>query len=348
MKYNRLGRTGLFVSEICFGTMTFSGQGWLGGLIGNQDQKQATQLIEKSLAAGVNFIDTADVYSVGQSEIMTGHAIRDIGIARSDVVLATKVFGRMGNGPNDAGASRGHIMDGVARSLERLKTDHIDLYQIHGTDPVTPVEEIMCALNDLVRQGMVRYAGVSNWTAWRIAKANGLADKHGWSRIETLQAYYSVAGRDLERELVPLMQEENIACLVWSPLAGGYLSGKFSPDSLKMGGNAEAEGRRKNFDFPPLDKSRADALVAAMRPIAKAHGVSVARVALAYVLSKSWVTSMIIGARTEAQLNDNLEAGKLKLDTAELAKLDELSTLPSEYPGWMLERQSQQRMPQNS
>ena len=343
MKYNRLGRTGLFVSEICFGTMTFSGEGWLGGAIGKQDQKEATALIETALKAGVNFIDTADVYSVGQSEIMTGQAIRDLGVPRSDVVLATKVFGRMGQGPNDAGASRGHIMDGVAKSLDRLKTDHVDLYQIHGTDPVTPVEEIMGALNDLLRQGMVRYIGVSNWTGWRIAKANGIADKQGWSRIESLQAYYSVAGRDLEREIVPLLVEEQIGCLVWSPLAGGYLSGKFSP-----GGDAAAEGRRKSFDFPPLDKDKADRLVAAMQPIAKAHGTSVARVALAYVLSKPWVSSMIIGARTAAQLDDNLEAGKLKLDAAQIAKLDELSALSPEYPGWMLERQAQQRMPQQN
>jgi len=340
MKYNRLGRTGLFVSEICFGTMTFSGEGWLGGAIGNQNQKEANALIEKSLAAGVNFIDTADVYSVGQSEVMTGQAIRDLGVPRSDVVLATKVFGRMGQAPNDAGSSRGHIMDGVAKSLDRLKVDHIDLYQIHGTDPVTPVEETMRALDDLVRQGMVRYVGVSNWTAWRIAKANGIADKHGWNRIESLQAYYSVAGRDLERELVPLMREEQIGCLVWSPLAGGYLSGKFSP-----GGDAAAEGRRKNFDFPPLDKAKADALVAAMQPIAKAHGTSVTRVALAYVLSKPWVSSMIIGARTMAHLDDNLEAAKLTLDAAQITRLDELSALPPEYPGWMLERQGQQRMP---
>ena len=343
MKYNRLGRTGLFVSEICFGTMTFSGEGWLGGAIGKQDQKEATALIETSLKAGVNFLDTADVYSVGNSEIMTGQAIRDLGVPRSDVVLATKVFGRMGQGPNDAGASRGHIMDGVAKSLDRLKTDHIDLYQIHGTDPVTPVEETMRALDDLVRQGMVRYIGVSNWTAWRIAKANGIADKQGGSRIESLQAYYSVAGRDLEREIVPLLVEEQIGCLVWSPLAGGYLSGKFSP-----GGDAAAEGRRKSFDFPPLDKDKADRLVAAMQPIAKAHGTSVARVALAYVLSKPWVSSMIIGARTAAQLDDNLEAGKLKLDAAQIAKLDELSALSPEYPGWMLERQAQQRMPQQN
>src|SRR6202012_4756272 len=228
MKYNRLGRTGLFVSEICFGTMTFSGEGWLGGAIGNQDQKQATGLIEKSIKGGGNFIDKAGGYSYGQSEIMTGQAIKDLGIPRSDVVVATKAFSRMGKGPNDAGASRGHIMDAVTRSLDRLKMDHIDLYQMHGTDAVTPVEETMRALHDLVRQGMVRYIGVSNWQAWRLAKANGVADKHGWNRIESLQAYYSVAGRDLERELVPLMREEQIGCLVWSPLAGCYLSGKFS------------------------------------------------------------------------------------------------------------------------
>ena len=340
MKYNRFGRTGLYVSEICFGTMTFSGENWLGGMIGNQDQKEATRLIDKCLHAGVNFIDTADVYSVGASEKITGQALKDIGVERSQVVLATKVFGRMGPGVNDAGSSRGHIMDGVAKSLERLQTDHIDLYQIHGTDPVTPVEEIMRALNDLVRQGMVRYIGVSNWTAWRIAKANGIADKHGWDRIESLQAYYSVAGRDLERELVPLIEEEKLACLPWSPLAGGYLSGKFSP-----GGDAAAEGRRKNFDFPPIDKDKADRIVMAMRPIAAAHGVSVARVALAYVLAKPWVTSVIIGARTEAQLDDNLEAAKLKLSADELKTLDEVSALVPEYPHWMLERQSQTRFP---
>src|ERR1700722_17920994 len=320
MKYNRLGRTGLFVSEICFGTMTFSGENFFDGVIGKQGQKEAASLIEKCLAAGVNFIDTADAYSAGQSEALTGQAIRDIGVPRSEIVLATKVFARMGKGVNDIGASRGHIMDGVAQSLERLKTDHIDLYQIHQTDLITPLEETMRALDDLVRQGMVRYFGVSNWTAWRIAKANGIAERHGWNRIESQQAYYSIAGRELEREQVPLMEEDKIACLVWSPLAGGYLSGKYSP-----GGEGEApestEGRRKTFDFPPLDKTKADALVAAMRPIAKTHDTSVARVALAYVLAKPWVTSVIIGARTEAQLDDNLAAAALKLSTEEMARL---------------------------
>ena len=340
MKYNRLGNTGLFVSEICLGTMTFSGENFFGGAIGTLDQKAATALVEKSFAAGVNFIDTADAYSHGQSEIMTGQAIRDLGIKRSEVVLATKAYGRMGPGVNEIGASRVHLMDAVKKSLDRLKMDTIDLYQIHQTDLVTPVEETMRALDDLVREGLVRYLGISNWTAWRLMKANGIADKRGWNRIESVQAYYSIAGRELEKELVPLMEEEKIGCLVWSPLAGGYLSGKYSP-----GGEGEAEGRRKAFDFPPIDKAKADALVAAMRPIAKAHGTSVARVAIAWVLSKPWVTSVIIGARTQAQLDDNLEAAKLALGADETAKLDELSVQPLEYPHWMVERFRAQRLP---
>src|SRR6201996_2862798 len=255
MKYNRLGNTGLFVSEICLGTMTFSGQNFFGGVIGTLDQKASTRLVEKSFAAGVNFIDTADGYSSGRSEIMTGQAIRDLGLKRSDVVLATKAFARMGPGVNDIGASRGHLMDAVSASLDRLKMDHIDLYQIHQTDLVTPVEETMRALDDMVRQGMVRYIGVSNWSAWRIAKANTIAGCRGWERFETVQAYYSLAGRELEHELVPMMEEERVGCLVWSPLAGGYLSGKYSE-----GGSGE--GRRKTFDFPPVDRTRGEPIIA--------------------------------------------------------------------------------------
>ena len=207
MNIRRMGRTGLKVSEICLGTMTFSGENFFGGAIGTLDQKASTKLVERSVAAGVNFLDTADAYSAGQSEVMTGQAIRDLGIRRSEVVLATKVYARMGPGVNEIGASRGHIMDGVAKSLDRLKMDYIDLYQIHQTDLVTPVEETMRALDDLVRQGMVRYLGVSNWTAWRIMKANALAGHRGWERFETVQAYYSLVGRELERELVPMMEE---------------------------------------------------------------------------------------------------------------------------------------------
>ena len=203
---------------------------------------------------------------------MTGQALKDLGVKRSDVVLATKVFGRMGPGPNDMGASRGHIMDSIALSLERLQTDHIDLYQIHHSDPIAPLEETMRALDDLVRQGMVRYVGVSNWEAWKIMKANGLAERLGLSRIVTNQVYYSIAGRDIEQEMVPMMKDQDVGCLVWSPLAGGYMAGKYTPGE----GIRSEPGRRANFDFPPIDKEKADRTVVVMREIAKKHGVSVA------------------------------------------------------------------------
>ncbi|MDP9102710.1 MAG: aldo/keto reductase, partial [Pseudomonadota bacterium] len=229
MRYNQLGRTGLYVSEICLGAMTFGGQG-MWQAIGALQQDETTQLIDTALKAGVNFIDTADVYSEGKSERLVGQALKDLGVKRSDVVIATKVYGDMGKAPNDRGASRGHIMDGVKASLERLQLDHIDLYQIHGNDVITPLEETMRALDDLVREGLVRYIGVSNWAAWKITKANMLADARGWTRFATLQAYYSVAGRDLERDLAPMMMDQNMGLMAWSPLAGGFLSGKFTRD----------------------------------------------------------------------------------------------------------------------
>jgi aryl-alcohol dehydrogenase-like predicted oxidoreductase len=340
MKYNQLGNTGLFVSEICLGTMTFGGGQGLWKVVGELDQKAATGIVARSLEAGVNFLDTADVYSEGQSEIATGQALKDIGVKRSDVVIATKCYGRTGKGPNDIGASRGHIMDAVALSLERLKTDHIDLYQIHATDAVTPVEETMRALDDLTRSGVVRYVGVSNWQAWKIMKAQGAAAHHGWARFETLQAYYSIAGRDLEREIVPLLHDQKIGLMVWSPLAGGLLSGKFGP-----GSNGPEGARRAAFDFPPVDKDRAWKCVDAMREVAAAHDVSVARVALAYVLAKPFVTTAIIGAKTMEQLDDNLAATSLSLSADEMKTLDEVSALPAEYPGWMLARQGAERMP---
>jgi aryl-alcohol dehydrogenase-like predicted oxidoreductase len=339
MKYKQFGNTGMFVSEICLGTMTFGGDGFW-KVVGQLDQKNATGIVARAIEAGVNFIDTADVYSFGVSETMTGQALKDIGVKRSDVVIATKCYGRMGQGPNDIGASRGHIMDSVSRSLERLQTDHIDLYQIHATDGVTPVEETMRALDDLVRQGMVRYAGVSNWQAWKIMKAQGVAHHRGLARFETLQAYYSIAGRDLEREIVPLLEDQKMGLMVWSPLAGGLLSGKFGP-----GSNGPEGARRAAFDFPPVDRDRAWKCIDAMRDIAGAHGVSVARVALAYVLAKPFVMSVIIGAKTMEQLDDNLDAVKLELSADEMEKLDEVSALPGEYPGWMLARQGAERMP---
>jgi len=269
-----------------------------------------------------------------------GQALKNLGVARKDVVIATKVFGEMGPGPNDRGASRGHIMDSIHGSLERLQTDHVDLYQIHGNDTVTPVDETLRALDDLVRQGLVRHVGVSNWTAWKIAKALGLSEARGYARFETLQAYYSIAGRDVERELVPMLTEEKLGLMVWSPLAGGLLSGKYGP------GAPAAEGsRRASFDFPPVDRDRAWACVAAMREIGDARGISVARVALAWLLAKPHVMSVIIGAKTTAQLDDNLAATKVALTADEVARLDSVSALPSEYPGWMLERQGGSRRP---
>jgi len=341
MRYRRLGRTGLYVSELCLGTMTFGGEGGIWGAIGDLDQKGVDAMVEKALAGGVNFIDTADVYSFGVSEKLLGQALKNLGVKRSDVVVATKVFGSMGEGPNDRGASRGHIMDGVKASLDRLGLDHIDLYQIHGTDTVTPVEETLRALDDLVSQGLVRYIGCSNWAAWKIAKALGVSEHTGRARFETVQSYYSIAGRDLEREIAPMAMSEGVGVLVWSPLAGGLLSGKFGP-----GSNGPEGARRVTFDFPPVERDRAWACVAAMREIAEPRGVGVAQIALAYVLAKPFVTSVIIGARRIDQLEDNLTAAEVVLTPEELARLDAVSALPSEYPGWMLDRQGAMRAPQ--
>ena len=342
MKYNQLGRTGLYVSEICLGTMTFAGKDAPGfwKAIGQLEQKEVDQIVGRSLAAGVNFIDTADVYSAGKSEALLGASLKNVGARREDVVIATKVYGEMGPQPNNRGASRGHIMDSVKQSLERLQTDHIDLYQIHGHDPVTPIDETLRALDDLVSQGLVRYVGVSNWSAWRIAKALGISERRSFARFESLQAYYSIAGRDLERELVPMLVEEKLGLLVWSPLAGGLLSGKFGPGATSPEG-----ARRTTFDFPPVDKDRAWACIAAMRTIGDKRGVSVARVALAYVLAKPFVSSVIIGAKDVQQLDDNLAATELELTREELATLDQVSALPAQYPGWMLDRQSASRIP---
>ena len=342
MKYNQMGRTGLYVSEICLGTMTFGGNADAGmwKAIGALEQPVVNDIVGKAVAGGVNFFDTADVYSFGESEKRLGQAFIDLGVARKDVVITTKVFGAMGAGPNDRGASRGHIMDSVKASLERLQTDHIDLYQIHGTDTVTPIEETLRALDDLTREGLVRYVGVSNWAAWRIAKALGISERRGYARFETLQAYYSIAGRDLERELGPMLTEERLGLMVWSPRAGGLLSGKFGPGSA-----APNDARRASFDFPPVDKDRAWTCVAAMREIGDARGVSVARVALAWLLAKPAVMSIIIGAKTVEQLDDNLAAADLTLTPEEIATLDAASALPSEYPGWMLGRQGAGRIP---
>jgi len=343
MRYKQFGNTGLFVSEICLGAMTFGPPGENGywGSIASLGQKSVDEIVGASVDAGVNFFDTADVYSFGASEELLGQSIRNLGLKREDVVIATKVHGTMGEGPNQRGSSRGHIMDSVEGSLKRLQTDHIDLYQLHGTDTVTPIDETLRALDDLVRSGKVRYVGVSNWQAWRIAKALGISDRKGYARFETLQAYYSIAGRDLERDIVPLLNEEKLGLMVWSPMAGGLLSGKYGP-----GAPGNGEGRRANFNFPPVNEDRAWAAVAEMRRIAEKHGVSVATVALGYVLAKPFVMSVIIGASRMEQLEQNLASVNLTLDADDLARLDEVSKLPAEYPGWMLERQGAGRVPE--
>jgi aryl-alcohol dehydrogenase-like predicted oxidoreductase len=340
MRYRPLGRTGQFVSEICLGTMTFSGGSGFWRAIGELDQTASTALVARALEAGVNFFDTANVYSEGQSEILLGQALRDLGVRREDVIIATKVRGRMGPGPNAVGLSRGHIMDQVAASLKRLGLEHVDLYQIHGFDPVTPIEETLRALDDCVSRGLVRTIGCSNLAAWQIMKALAISDARGHARFETVQAYYSIAGRDLEREVLPLVQDQGLGVMVWSPLAGGFLSGKFTRE--KQGDNAS---RRTVFDFPPVDKERAYDVVDAMAVVAKAHEASVARVALAWLLQRKGVMSVIIGAKSIEQLNDNLAAAELVLTADEIAALDKVSAPKPEYPGWMLARQAENRVP---
>ena len=331
MKYSQLGHTGLFVSELCLGTMTFGGDGmWTA--IGALEQDESTALVKQAVDAGINFIDTANVYSNGLSEKITGQALRDLGIARDEVVVATKAMGPMGDGVNQRGTSRYHLLGQIDASLDRLGLDHVDLYQIHGWDAATPMDETLRALEDIVRSGRARYVGVSNWAAWQIAKALGRADLLGTERFVSLQAYYSLAGRGIERDILPMLASEGLGLMVWSPLAGGFLSGKYTRDG-------EAEGRRVEFDFPPIDKHAAFDVVDVMRGIADSHGATVPQVALAWLLAKPAVTTVIVGAKRPDQLEDNLGSVELGLSDSEMEQLDAAMPLPSEYPGWMLERQ---------
>ncbi|EHJ95532.1 aldo/keto reductase [Agrobacterium tumefaciens] len=338
MRYNILGRTGLFVSELCLGTMTFGGGSGIYSSMGGLQQKEADGLVKTAIDAGINFIDTSDVYSKGLSEQIAGQALRNLGIAREDVILATKFFGPTGDGPNARGTSRSHMLYALEASLKRLQVDHIDLYQIHGFDQITPMEETLRALETVVQQGKVHYIGVSNWAAWQIAKAIGISNQFNLARFVSLQAHYTIAGRDLERELVPMMQSEDIGLMVWSPLAGGFLSGKYSRDGAKDGDN-----RRATFDFPPVNEERGYNVIDAMKPIAAAKGVSIAQIALAWLLHQKAVTSVIIGAKKLEQLDDNIAATKVSLTDTELKTLDEVSKLPAEYPGWVFEFQSKVR-----
>jgi aryl-alcohol dehydrogenase-like predicted oxidoreductase len=334
VRINQLGRTGLFVSELCLGTMTFGpGEGtWQA--IASLDQSDADRLVGRAIERGINFLDTADVYTDGASERITGQALRNLKVKRESVVVATKAYGRTAPGPNGSGAARIHLIDAVKASLKRLQLDHIDLYQIHGFDPATSIEETVRALDTLVQHGHVRYVGVSNWAAWQIAKALGISERLGLARFASLQAYYTLAGRELEREIVPMLTSEAVGLMVWSPLAGGLLSGKYTRGTERSG-----EGRRATFDFPPVDRDRAYACIDAMRPLAEARGVSVAQIALAWLLHRRVVSSVIIGAKRIDQLDDNIAATEVELSAADLDGLDSVSALPPEYPGWMFERQ---------
>ncbi len=325
MKYRNLADTGVFVSELCLGAMTFGGKGQMWETIGGLSQSEVDKLVGRALDAGINFIDTADVYSNGESEVMTGKALKG---KRDDVVLATKVRGRMGPGPNEVGLSRLHIMQSVEASLKRLGTDYIDLYQIHRSDPLTNIEDTLRALDDLVRQGKVRYIGCSNLPAWELMRALGVSDSQAMERFKCTQSFYSLAGREIERDVIPLIEDQGLGLLVWSPLAGGFLSGKFTRDN-------EGEGRRASFDFPPIDKEQGYDTVEVLADIAKAHDASVAQIALAWVLANEAVSSVIIGARKMNQLEDNLGAVDIELGEEELDRLDSVSALPLTYPAWM-------------
>lgn len=335
MKYNKLGNTGLLVSELCLGTMTFGGKGtW--SAIGTLDQKPIDDLVKRSIDAGINFIDTANIYSEGLSEELTGKAIHNLGIKRDDIVLATKVRGRMGEGPNQAGLTRKHILSQVEESLRRLDTDYIDLYQIHGFDPLTPIEETLHALNTVVEHGKARYIGCSNLAAWQIMKALAYSKNKNLAEFVSLQAYYTVAGRDLEREIIPCINDQKLGLMVWSPLAGGFLSGKYTRDQ-----QGEEGSRRINFDFPPIDKEKSYNIVDVLKPMAEEKSVSVAQLAIAWLLHQKPVTTVIIGAKKMDQLEDNLKAIEVQFNEEEMEKIDAISKLAREYPGWMIERQSQ-------
>lgn len=329
MKYARLGNTGLHVSQLALGAMTF-GDSEASKQMGGLGQQDANRLVAHAVEAGVNLFDTADGYSGGESERMLGEALRSLGVSRENYLIATKGYAPVGAGPNAMGASRAHLLDAAKASLKRLGVDHIDLYQVHGFDRATPIEETLRALDDLVRQGHVRYVGVSNWAAWQIAKSIGISERLDITRPSALQAYYSLVGRDLEHEIAPMLASEGLGLLVWSPLAFGFLSGK------EARGDKPADGsRRSEMDFPPFDKERGFDIVDVVRPIAQAHAASVAQIALAWLLHQPVVSSVLIGAKRLDQLEDNLQASEIALTADELAAIDAVSRPAPIYPGWM-------------
>jgi aryl-alcohol dehydrogenase-like predicted oxidoreductase len=340
MRYRLLGQTGLYVSELCLGTMTYGGGGaGIWASIGKLQQDAVNEQVRTAVDAGINFIDTANVYSLGQSETLLGQSLKSLALPRDQLIIATKATGSMNEAPNGRGQSRHHLFNEVDASLKRLQLDYIDLYQLHGFDPLTPFEESLSALNDLVRSGRVRYIGLCNMAAWQIVKSLAVSDRHGWAKFSSVQAYYTIAGRDLERELAPMISDQGLGLMVWSPLAGGLLSGKFKSAHDK----GPADARRATFDFPVVNKDRAFQCIEIMRPMAAERQVSVAQIALAWLLAKPYVSTVIVGAKTMDQLRDNIASTRVQLADSELRALDEVSQLPPEYPGWMLALQGQYR-----
>ena len=330
MHYTRLGNTGLVVSKLCFGAMTFgSGEGAFGSVY-KVDQDAAKKMVDRALEAGINFFDTADGYAGGQSEVLLGWALNS---HRKDVIVATKVGFRTGNPIMQAGLSRRHIISSCEASLKRLGTDYIDLYQVHRFDPFTGMDETLDALDFLVRSGMVRYVGFSNWTAWQAAKAVTMQRERRMTPFVSAQMYYSLLGRDLEQDVIPMLESKGLGLMVWSPLAGGFLSGKYTRETL-----AEKENRLSGFDFIPFDKERGFALVEHLRQIASNHESSVAQVSLAWLLHQKTVSSVIVCASKISQLEDNLGAVNIKLSSDELERLDELTRLEPTYPNWFAQR----------
>jgi aryl-alcohol dehydrogenase-like predicted oxidoreductase len=320
--------------------MAFGGRGIYEG-VGTLDQAAADTQMRRAVDAGINFLDTANVYSDGLSEEITGQAIRNLGLQRDSLVLATKVCGRMGSGPNELGLSRKHILQQVEGSLRRLNTDYIDLYQLHGYDPLTPLDETLRVLDDLVRSGKVRYLGASNLAAWQLMKALASSERQHLEKFASLQAYYSLAGRELERELVPLLQDQQLSLLVWSPLAAGLLSGKYARDQKTPAG-----GRLDAGSFLPVDRDRAFAVLDVLHELAATKEATVAQVALAWLLHQPAVSSLIIGATKMTQLEENLQAIAVTFTPEELQRLDEVSQLAPEYPGWLIKLSSQDRLAQ--
>ena len=326
MLYSRLGNTGLLVSKLAFGAMTFGAAEGPMAAIAKVDQQGANQLVAKALDAGVNFFNTADAYSSGQSEQMLCEAL---GARRKDVIVATKAGFRTGDALIHTGLSRQHLCASVEASLRRLNTDYLDVYLLHRVDPYTPVEEVLETLNDLVRQGKVRYIGFSNWPAWLAAKAVGMQKQYGWTKFRAAEMYYSLVGRDLEHELAPMALDAGIGVIVWSPLAGGFLTGKYTRQNPQGDG-----GRLTGFDILPFDREHGYNLLEKLKAIANAHDASLAQVSIAWLLTRPAVTSVLVGASKLSQLEDNLQAAELTLSEQELKLLDESTKPAAIYPNW--------------